>query len=202
MVKFIYGTRRRKSKSSNKKAKDSSSDFGGNTYSALKDEREDKLLDEAFCTEMQTDHSLVNLNTPSSKKKKRTKEYLSLNDGKGSLKDAKGQKNNNDNRSRFFTHKYVAKPSSRMQHIFSGDKAIKADGETWIERVVIIERNVSQTYFIALESHNAFWDEPPTGASRIILIGEEGYPDAVEPVHLKGKGPIDWSALDYSENHV
>jgi hypothetical protein len=149
MVKFIYGTRRRKSKSSNKKAKDSSSDFGGNTYSALKDEREDKLLDEAFCTEMQTDHSLVNLNTPSSKKKKRTKEYLSLNDGKGSLKDAKGQKNNNDNRSRFFTHKYVAKPSSRMQHIFSGDKAIKADGETWIERVVIIERNVSQTYFIA-----------------------------------------------------
>jgi len=91
-----------------------------------------------------------------------------------------------DDHNEFDEFEYIPKESYRVARNLRGSKKIKGDGETWVERTVIMRDGSTQTYFIAINSRKAFWDEPPTGASRIILIGDDDYPDHIEAVHLKG----------------
>ena len=51
--------------------------------------------------------------------------------------------------------------------------ALEGDGDIWIERIVWDEnRNEPRSYFKSQNTNTRKWDEPPSGASRIILAAE------------------------------
>ena len=54
---------------------------------------------------------------------------------------------------------------------------IKPDDDTWREKVVMIDNETStaemRSYFKSKITGHCVWDEPPTGATRIIYIDEQ-----------------------------
>mmetsp|Transcript_7354 Transcript_7354/g.9358 ORF Transcript_7354/g.9358 Transcript_7354/m.9358 type:complete len:108 (+) Transcript_7354:301-624(+) len=65
---------------------------------------------------------------------------------------------------------YVPKRSRRV----SFKKTAPADGDTWVEYVVIIDKQSIETrsYFRSKNTDKCVWDEPPSGASNIILFSD------------------------------
>ncbi len=49
-----------------------------------------------------------------------------------------------------------------------------ADNDTWVEHVVLYkkETNTTRSYFKSEKTNKCVWDEPPSGASRIVLFSE------------------------------
>ena len=85
---------------------------------------------------------------------------------------------------------FVPKKSKKTAGI---DKQIVADGDTWVERKVILGegKSDSRSYFISLNTNRRVWDEPPSGASHVIVIGDRNYPmDKFKPIHLKGESEL------------
>jgi len=84
--------------------------------------------------------------------------------------------------------KYVPKKSKKTAGI---DKRIVADRDTWVERKVILSAGPgdSRSYFVSLNTNRRVWDEPPSGASNVIVIGDSNYPThKFKATHLKGEG--------------
>lgn len=85
---------------------------------------------------------------------------------------------------------FVPKKSKRTAGI---EKQIVADGDTWVERKVILSegKSDSRSYFISLNTNRRVWDEPPSGASNVIVIGDRNYPlDKFKPIHVKGESEL------------
>ncbi len=85
---------------------------------------------------------------------------------------------------------FVPKKSKRTAGI---EKHIVADGDTWVERKVILSegKSDSRSYFISVNTNRRVWDEPPSGASNVIIIGDKNYPlDKFKPIHLKGESEL------------
>lgn len=75
--------------------------------------------------------------------------------------------------SKEFKDDYVAKPSKRTRNI---KKFWEKDGDTWIEIKVFtgqVKRSnkepIYRSLFYSLMLQIAYWDEPPTGASHVVL---------------------------------
>ena len=82
---------------------------------------------------------------------------------------------------------FIPKKSSRMSKTA---KRVIPDGDTWIERIVVLDAKTRsfRSYFVSQKTNRRVWDEPPSGASNMILIGDKTYPENVKSVHLKGRG--------------
>jgi len=66
---------------------------------------------------------------------------------------------------------YVPKKSRRLKR----KSTAPADGDTWTEYVVIVDKaaNIKRSYFKSKLTNRCVWDEPPSGASNIILFPEQ-----------------------------
>ena len=56
-------------------------------------------------------------------------------------------------------------------------KSANVDGDnlTWVEILVVSHKkgsNKSRSLFYSLQTRHAFWDEPPTGASEVLFLGD------------------------------
>lgn len=56
-------------------------------------------------------------------------------------------------------------------------KSANVDGDnlTWVEILVVSHKkgsNKSRSLFYSLQTRHAFWDEPPTGASEVVFLGD------------------------------
>ncbi len=65
---------------------------------------------------------------------------------------------------------YEPKQSKRVRL----EQTAKADGDTWVEHVVIYDKKTrkKRSYFKSTNTNKCVWDEPPSGASNIILFSE------------------------------
>ena len=65
---------------------------------------------------------------------------------------------------------YEPKQSKRVRL----EQTAKADGDTWVEHVVIYDQKTrkKRSYFKSKNTNKCVWDEPPSGASNIILFSE------------------------------
>lgn len=65
---------------------------------------------------------------------------------------------------------YVPKKSRRVKRKHSAP----ADGDTWTESVVIVDKESGErrSYFRSKLTNKCYWDEPPSGATNIILFDE------------------------------
>mmetsp|Transcript_30982 Transcript_30982/g.46191 ORF Transcript_30982/g.46191 Transcript_30982/m.46191 type:complete len:85 (+) Transcript_30982:767-1021(+) len=64
-------------------------------------------------------------------------------------------------------------PKKSKKHVA---KVLKpADDDTWVEHIVIIDEKSKKlrSYFKSEKTNKCIWDEPPTGASKIILASEK-----------------------------
>ena len=81
-------------------------------------------------------------------------------------------RNLNNNKHNISTNikKYEPKQSKRIRF----DKCPKSDGDTWVEHVVIYnpQTNEKRSYFKSINTNKWVWDEPPSGADKIILFHE------------------------------
>ena len=57
---------------------------------------------------------------------------------------------------------------SRRASIF----ALKADGDIWIEHAMLVEGKGLRSYFESKKTGKCVWDEPPSGASKVVLMSE------------------------------
>lgn len=80
--------------------------------------------------------------------------------------------------SKEFKDDYVAKPSKRTRNI---KEFWEKDGDTWIEIKVFtgqVKRSnkepIYRSLFYSLMLQIAYWDEPPTGASHVVLTQNKG----------------------------
>ena len=63
----------------------------------------------------------------------------------------------------------------RKSHRISPKNAIVADNSTWVELLVVSRKkgsNKSRSLFYNLETRHAYWDEPPSGASEVVYLGD------------------------------
>jgi hypothetical protein len=66
---------------------------------------------------------------------------------------------------------FHAKPSRKVKP----NATAPPDGDTWQEHIVIINKKERKTrsYFKSKLTNKCVWDEPPSGATNIILFGSE-----------------------------
>ena len=75
----------------------------------------------------------------------------------------------------------------------------KGDGDTWIEcRIVNIkdrksEKNKTRSLFYSVETQKGWWDEPPSGASNVIYIGQG---KGLEVVRKNSSSRKRWASFD------
>jgi hypothetical protein len=64
------------------------------------------------------------------------------------------------------TNEYQPKQAKRLPKNL---KEMEGDGDLWIERCVYDDQGRKRSFYQAVKSEKCVWDEPPSGASRIIL---------------------------------
>ena len=69
---------------------------------------------------------------------------------------------------------FIPKPSARTRDV---EEFWKNDGDTWVEMKVVTGRvkrstkeRIYRSLFLSVNLKIAYWDEPPTGASRVIRL--------------------------------
>lgn len=63
----------------------------------------------------------------------------------------------------------------RKSRRISPKNAVVADNSTWVELLVVSRKkgsNRSRSLFYNIQSRHAYWDEPPSGASEVVYLGD------------------------------
>jgi len=64
--------------------------------------------------------------------------------------------------------KFVPKQSSRVNN----KACAPADNDTWVEQIAIVDKQTKKyrSYFESQRTKRCYWDEPPSGATNILLL--------------------------------
>lgn len=63
----------------------------------------------------------------------------------------------------------------RKSRRISPKNAVVGDNSTWVELLVVSRKkgsNRSRSLFFNIQNRHAYWDEPPTGASEVVFLGD------------------------------
>ena len=63
----------------------------------------------------------------------------------------------------------------RKSRRISPKNAVVGDNSTWVELLVVSSKkgsNRSRSLFFNIQNRHAFWDEPPSGASEVVYLGD------------------------------
>eukprot|EP00545_Synedropsis_sp_CCMP1620_P004605 CAMPEP_0119025280 /NCGR_PEP_ID=MMETSP1176-20130426/33450_1 /TAXON_ID=265551 /ORGANISM="Synedropsis recta cf, Strain CCMP1620" /LENGTH=92 /DNA_ID=CAMNT_0006980781 /DNA_START=190 /DNA_END=468 /DNA_ORIENTATION=+ len=64
------------------------------------------------------------------------------------------------------TNDYQPKQSKHLPKVL---KEVPGDGDMWVERVVYDDKGRKRSFFQSVKTDHCVWDEPPSGASRLVL---------------------------------
>ena len=60
----------------------------------------------------------------------------------------------------------------QSKHMPKDVQNLKGDGDQWVERFVYDNKGRKRAFFQSVKTDECHWDEPPTGASRLIFASE------------------------------
>lgn len=71
----------------------------------------------------------------------------------------------------------MAPPKDNFQprqsaHMPKSVQNLKGDGDLWVERFVYDNKGRKRAFFQSVKTDECHWDEPPSGASRLVLTSD------------------------------